>query len=126
VWKRALVSGRCPFANCDISKKTCDHLDRHLAYGESQYTPQVPVNYTDQIERYAELDLDKRDVWGMFKKLRKCGLDRDQIGVLIRVFCFDMTQRQILEDMHWTSFGMLQRRYKSALRQLQKRMGESK
>lgn len=121
----------CPFYGCDITKRTCGHLDRYLSYEDSTYTDkeskkvkghEVSLVYTNDIDEYSlGAELRSLGVWDLFKKLRRYGLDRDQIGILVRKFGKNMTNRQIIEDMGWTSHNHLYRRYKQALHDLAER-----
>ena len=132
-WKKALRAGRCPFTGCDIREHACEHLNRYLNHGnriaatfkrgeKARLNPlEVTLLYTDEIEREPEVPKSGMGAWEMFRLLRGYGLARDQIGVLIRVFVFDMTFGQISEEMGWTHPMLAHRRYTRALETLKKR-----
>lgn len=125
-WKSALDKGRC-LEGCILDKRTCVHLDRYLARhrdrGSSAFRPQVKLLMAGDIDEFSRLkeEFEEGGVWDLFKKLRKYGLARDQIGILIRKFAYGMSNRTILEDMAWTSHSALHRRYIDALKTLKKR-----
>lgn len=77
---------------------------------------------SDDIESYGAPEREATsEVWDLFKKLRRYGLERDQISILLRRFVLDMTMRQICAEMGWTSMQTLYRRYRKALATLKKR-----
>jgi hypothetical protein len=79
--------------------------------------------YTDDIDSFSfRMKTEPpAGIWDTYKKLRKYGLNRDQIGILIRKFCLGMTSRQIMEAMGWTSHQTFYRRYRAALKDLKTR-----
>jgi hypothetical protein len=122
-WKQALQKGECPLAGCDITKQTCTHLDRYLAFSKHKYPKDREANlrFTSDIDDFslrAEKNTRPGQIWSLFKKLRAAGLERDQIGILLRKFGYGMTNRAIMKDMGWTSHDSLYRRYRKAMHTL--------
>lgn len=98
--------------------------DTKKKHGKKFSSEEVQLLYTSDIDDFSifvQTEKGQGSVWRFYKKLRKFALDRDEIGVLVRRFCLDMTWGQILADMNWTSRSMLDRRYSSALRKLKNR-----
>lgn len=115
-WKKALKKGVCPIAACDLSKATCAHLDKFLAYDPTARLHQPQTFSTDTIEEFSSPEEEASPgVWALFKTLRKYPLKRDQIGILVRKFGIGMSNRQILDSMGWTSHSMLYTRYRQAV-----------
>lgn len=136
LWKKALQNGECPFGGCNLSDNTCEHLDGYLSYienphlnyvrkseGEQKGLPKRKVRtlYTSDIDDYAVTEETTSGVWELFKKLKKYGLARDQIGVVLRRACLEMNFRQIAEDMNWTHPQYAFRRYQEAIKTLRTR-----
>lgn len=122
IWKVSLKHQICPFARCDLSKGSCEHLDRHANYDTSARLYQPSVYFIHDIEEKAvEATQPKGEIWELFKKLRRYGLGRDQIGILLRKFGKDMSRAEILEDMNWTSNQTYDRRYRDAIATLKRR-----
>jgi hypothetical protein len=122
IWKVSLKHGICPFGRCDLSTKACEHLERHASYDSSERFIKPEVFFIDDIEEKPAADhAESGEIWALFKKLRKYGLDNDQIGILIRKFGYGFTHRQIMEDMHFTSFKIFTTRLNRALDTLRKR-----
>jgi hypothetical protein len=96
-------------------------LDSYIAHGNKQLADgkqkhmKISTVYTNEIENFGGEDVQRPGAWEMFKKLRRYGLNRDQVGILIRKFVYEMSNRQILEEMGWTSHSALYRRYREAL-----------
>lgn len=123
-WKKALAKGECWIGGCNISKKTCQHLDARMDYGRHMYEGRVGLYYTDMIEEEAgELRTTNpaEGCWDMYKKLKGYGLQGDQILILLRKFVLGMNTSQIKRDMGWTSWDTLYSRYRAALRHLKKK-----
>lgn len=123
LWTEALSKGLCPLAGCDITQATCEHLDAYLDYGPQMFGPTPSVFYTDQIERYPgeESKDPTTGSWDLYKKLRRTGLDNDQILILIDRFAVGSTFRQIMEARNYTSMQTLLRRFNKALEHLKRR-----
>ncbi len=121
-WKYALKKRVCPFAKCDLSKGTCEHLDNYLNFGRHIYEGEVPLIYTEDIDRFGGSGATPQDgAWAMFKTLRKYGIANDQIQILVRKFAYDMSHRQIMAELGWLSFKTFDRRYHEALAALKHR-----
>jgi len=121
----ALIKGICPIQGCEISTATCSHLDRHLKYDSVASIIKPKLVVWDEIEEMAtEAEPPEAgQVWALFKKLRAAGLNRSQVGILLRRHGYNMTDRQIIEDMGWTSKDTLESREKKALAVLKRRGG---
>lgn len=126
-WKQDLKTGVCRVGNCDITRKPCKHLNAYLnAYGKyigpGHETHNVETVSRENIERLAEPPKEVRpNVWKFFKLLRSYGLYNDQIGILIRKFCFNMSRAKIIKEMGWVSNQTYDRRLKRALEVLKDR-----
>lgn len=122
IWKEGLKAGVCPVKGCDIKEETCEHLDEHLRYQPGYPDEEeASVYFTDRIEEYSREEPKGVGAWELFKKLRQYGLNRDQIGILVRKFAYNMSREQIKRDMNYTSNQTFDRRYKEALATLKKR-----
>jgi hypothetical protein len=122
IWKVALKHQICPFGRCDLSARACEHLNKFSGYDSSERAIKPQVLFIDDIEERPNVEpQEPGKVWELFKKLRKFGMKNDQIGILIRKFGYDMTRREILEDMGYTSNKMFEIRYNRAIDELRKR-----
>lgn len=123
LWRGALKTGECPFGGCDLTRKTCKHLDSYLTFGRTTFEPRVRLHFVDRdwIEKQSATLVPKPSLWEFFKGLRKYGLGNEQTLLLIYRFGLGMTLRQIHTACGWTSSRTLDRYYAEALRLLRKR-----
>lgn len=125
LWAKALKRGVCLRDGCDIRTKTCVHLDEHLKYQTT--SPKFKKGFVTGIDldTVQESNLEKAEAgegaWELFKKLRKFGLDRDQVVILVRRFAYNMSIRSIANDMNYLSKSEVQRRLSDALATLKRR-----
>jgi hypothetical protein len=122
LWKVALKHQICPFGRCDLSERACEHLNKFTNYDSSERAIKPQVMFIDDIDEKPNTEVQESgQIWELFKKLRKFGMRNDQIGILVRKFGKDMTRREIMEDMGWTSNKMFEIRYNQAIDALRKR-----
>lgn len=118
-WKEGLEKGVCPIAGCSLKKATCRHLDSHLNYSPGSMGPGLSVVYTEGIDKLESegdgVSPRAEGAWELYKKLKKTGLPKDQVQIMLDRFVLDRTLQQIQADRGWTSFGTLRRRYMAAL-----------
>src|SRR4051812_23235081 len=87
LWKHALKKKVCFVGGCNIAKVPCEHLDRFLEYGPSQFSPKPNVKTTSDIDDFSfGFERQKsavEGVWSFYKKIKGFGLANDQILILI-------------------------------------------
>lgn len=95
------------------------HLDSFLEYSEKLFGPVPSLVYTNDIDEYSGAESTSKPAvegcWRFYKKIRGMGLASDQVGILLRKFQLDMSLREIQQEMGFTSYGSLYRRYRDAL-----------
>lgn len=125
-WKKALKKGRCPIAGCPIRTSTCQHLDKYLGWNVYRVHDRhkVELLYTDDIDLMQSEPpggLSVEGAWELYKKLKKSGLKRDQISLIIDKVLLGKSFRDIVRERGWTTASLAHYRFKKAIELLRKR-----
>lgn len=116
-WRQALKRGRCPIKGCDITRRTCSHLDSYVA-GNTQSVNYISKPYWNN-EQVAPLpEPESTTAFDLREKLLLFELSDRQREILIHRFIYQSTYKTIKEEMKFINARVAQKFFKSTIDEL--------